>query len=74
MLFCINLVCFYEILKKPTEACELAREAFEGAIARLELDRHVDESDYKDSTLIMQLLRDNLTLWAENDDLEVTDA
>jgi hypothetical protein len=60
-------VCYYEILKKPKQACDIAREAFEGAIARLERDREVDESDYKDSTLIMQLLRDNLTLWADNE-------
>lgn len=53
-------VCYYEILKKPEEACKLAKDAFDQAIQKL--DSLTDES-YKDSTLIMQLLRDNLTLW-----------
>lgn len=53
-------VCYYEILKQPEKACALAKEAFDAAIQKL--DSLTDES-YKDSTLIMQLLRDNLTLW-----------
>jgi 14-3-3 protein epsilon len=28
----------------------------------------LEEADYKDSTLIMQLLRDNLTLWTASED------
>ena len=44
----------------------MARSAFEDAIAELD---NVTEDSYKDSTLIMQLLRDNLTLWtSETDD------
>jgi len=39
----------------------MARDAFDDAIA--DLDNVLDEY-YKDSTLIMQLLRDNLTLWS----------
>jgi hypothetical protein len=58
-------VCYYEILKDRKEACDLAKSAFDQAIA--ELDK-LDENDYKDSTLIMQLLRDNLTLWTSSDD------
>ena len=53
-------VFYYEILNSPDRACYLAKLAFDEAIA--ELDSLGDES-YKDSTLIMQLLRDNLTLW-----------
>jgi 14-3-3 protein beta/theta/zeta len=53
-------VFFYEILNAPDRACHLAKQAFDDAIA--ELDTLSDDS-YKDSTLIMQLLRDNLTLW-----------
>jgi hypothetical protein len=60
-------VCHYEILKSKDAACTLAKEAFDQAI--LELDS-LREEDYKDSTLIMQLLRDNLTLWTSNDELE----
>ena len=36
---------------------------FEDAIAELD---NVAEDSYKDSTLIMQLLRDNLTLWTSD--------
>merc|ERR1712050_27908 len=53
----------YEVLNKPDDACKMARTAFEDAIAELD---NVDESSYKDSTLIMQLLRDNLTLWTSD--------
>ena len=44
-------------------ACQLAKQAFEEAIAELDT---LNEEFYKDSTLIMQLLRDNLTLWTSD--------
>merc|ERR1712056_176768 len=53
----------YEVLQQPDEACKMARTAFEDAIAELD---NVQEDSYKDSTLIMQLLRDNLTLWTSD--------
>jgi 14-3-3 protein epsilon len=53
-------VFYYEILNSPDRACQLAKQAFDDAIAELDT---LDEDSYKDSTLIMQLLRDNLTLW-----------
>ena len=53
----------YEILNAPEEACKLAKTAFDDAIAELDT---LDEHSYKDSTLIMQLLRDNLTLWTSD--------
>merc|ERR1712196_315623 len=53
----------YEVLNNPDEACKMARTAFEDAIAELD---NVAEDSYKDSTLIMQLLRDNLTLWTSD--------
>lgn len=53
-------VFYYEALKSPKEACELAKRAFDDAISEIET---IDESDYKDATTIMQLIRDNLTLW-----------
>merc|ERR1711939_115751 len=56
-------VFYYEILNSPDRACHLAKQAFDDAIA--ELDTLSGES-YKDSTLIMQLLRDNLTLWTSD--------
>ena len=53
-------VFYYEIEEDSNEACELAKSAFDSAIAELD---NLKEESYKDSTLIMQLLRDNLTLW-----------
>jgi len=53
-------VCCYEISKKPEDACEIAKKAFDAAIEKLD---SLTDASYKDSTLIMQLLRDNLTLW-----------
>ena len=57
-------VFLYEVQQKNNEACELAKKAFDDAIAELDT---LDEESYKDSTLIMQLLRDNLTLWTSDD-------
>jgi len=57
-------VFYYEVLNLPEEACAMARKAFEDAIAELD---NVSEDSYKDSTLIMQLLRDNLTLWTSDE-------
>ncbi|KAJ8500701.1 hypothetical protein OPV22_011253 [Ensete ventricosum] len=53
-------VFYYEILNSSEKACSMAKQAFEEAIAELD---SLGEESYKDSALIMQLLRDNLTLW-----------
>ena len=66
-------VFYYEILNSPDKACQMAKTSFDEAIAglshsRLSLDHllialeldTLSEESYKDSTLIMQLLRDNL--------------
>lgn len=58
-------VFHYEIMSDGTEACKLARKAFDEAIAELD---NLKEDSYKDSTLIMQLLRDNLTLWTSENE------
>ncbi|CAL9157268.1 hypothetical protein C4D60_Mb04t37430 [Musa balbisiana] len=56
-------VFYYEILNSPDRACSLAKQAFDEAISELDT---LGEESYKDSTLIMQLLRDNLTLWTSD--------
>ncbi|XP_033496821.1 14-3-3 protein zeta-like [Epinephelus lanceolatus] len=63
-------VFFYEILNSPEQACALAKSAFDEAIAELD---SLSEDSYKDSTLIMQLLRDNLTLWTSDNQVEGDD-
>ncbi|CAG0913863.1 unnamed protein product [Notodromas monacha] len=73
----LNFSVFYcEILNSPDRACRLAKAAFDDAIAELDT---LSEESYKDSTLIMQLLRDNLSLWTsdiqgENADGETQEA
>jgi len=53
-------VFHYEILTRQDSACMLAKQAFDTAVTELD---SLNGGEYKDATLIMQLLRDNLTLW-----------
>merc|ERR1712216_694608 len=67
-------VFHYEICDKKQEASQLPKEAFDTAIDHLDT---LGDDEYKDSTLIMQLLKDNLTLWTTDDqaedDLDIVD-
>merc|ERR1712153_259272 len=69
-------VFHYEICDQKQEANNLAKTAFDTAIDHLDT---LGDDEYKDSTLIMQLLKDNLTLWSSDDpddgegDVEVED-
>jgi hypothetical protein len=67
----LSIILLAEILNSPDKACQIAKQAFDDAIAELDT---LNEESYKDSTLIMQLLRDNLTLWtsdqADGDDAD----
>merc|ERR1712224_274515 len=65
-------VFYYEICELKQQASELAKEAFDTAIDHLDT---LEDDEYKDSTLIMQLLKDNLTLWNTDpeDDVQVVD-
>ncbi|CAA0840449.1 14-3-3-like protein GF14 omicron [Striga hermonthica] len=57
----LNFAVFYfEILDSPERAYHLARQAFDAAIPELE---KISLLHYRDSRMVMQLLRDNLTLW-----------
>lgn len=58
-------VFFHEIINDPKKACEISKNAFDKAMP--DLDK-LDEDLYKDSATIMQLLRDNLTLWTTDTD------
>jgi 14-3-3 protein epsilon len=53
-------VFYYEVKNDPSKACQLAKQAFDDAIADID---QIEEDQYKDATTIMQLIRDNLTLW-----------
>ena len=51
---------YYEIKEDPQAACALANKAYEDCLS--ELDTMPNDAK-KDSELITQLLRDNLSLW-----------
>ncbi|CAE8613848.1 unnamed protein product [Polarella glacialis] len=56
-------VFYYEVYASPEKACLLAKAAFDDAMQVMD---SLDEDQYKDSAAIMQLLRDNLTLWTSD--------
>lgn len=57
-------VFHYEVLKNRQLALETAKTAFGKAIDLLD---GLDEEDYKDATLVMQLMRDNIALWISHE-------
>ncbi|CAF1022483.1 unnamed protein product [Adineta steineri] len=60
----LNLSVFcYEFLNETDLACHLAKKAFDDAVSGLNC---ISGDSYKDSTIIMQLLRDNLKVWTKN--------
>lgn len=61
-----NSVFYFEIMNKPTEASKLAEEAIRDARSVL----NSESTTYNDSSLIIQLLADNLILWTSEKDLD----
>lgn len=55
-------VFHYEIRDNPQKATHIAQQAYDQAFPELE---NLRDPEFKDSALIMQLLRDNLSLWTE---------
>merc|ERR1719188_1003813 len=55
-----HAVFYYEVMAQPMEAVRIGRKAFEGAVREID---NLGEEGAKESALVMQLLRDNLTLW-----------
>ena len=53
-------VFYYEIISDHRKAIELAQKALDEAKNNID---QMEETDYKDATLILQLLSDNLNLW-----------
>ena len=66
-------VFYYEVKNDPKKACEIASDAFDSAIHQLE---KIEDEQYKDSTTILQLLKENIDMWKadlqeeENNEME----
>ena len=58
----LNMSVFlWEVQGEQERALELANRAFEEAIANIDT---VNEENYKECTMILQLIRDNINLWS----------
>lgn len=58
-------VFYYEILNLPDKACLITKESFADALSHID---EAPEETYVETKLLMQHLRDNLTLWTSSDD------
>ena len=55
----------YEVLKDHATACSLADEALQSALDKID---ELEEDDFRDAKSIIELLKENLTLWKEEED------
>ena len=55
----------YEVLKDHTKACELADSALQQALDKID---ELEEDDFRDAKSIIELLKENLTLWKEEEE------
>ena len=55
----------YEVLKDHATACNLADQALQQALDKID---ELEEDDFRDAKSIIELLKENLTLWKEEED------
>ena len=55
----------YEVLKDHAKACELADSALQQALDKID---ELEEDDFRDAKSIIELLKENLTLWKEEEE------
>ena len=55
----------YEVLKDHARACELADNALQQALDKID---ELEEDDFRDAKSIIELLKENLTLWKEEEE------
>lgn len=53
---------YYEVMKDQKKACELAEEALQSALDKID---EISEEDFRDAKSIIELLKENLTLWKD---------
>ena len=54
----------YEVLKDHAKACQLADNALQQALDKID---ELEEDDFRDAKSIIELLKENLTLWKEEE-------
>lgn len=57
-------VFYYEVMKDQKRACELAEQALQQALDKID---EISEDDFRDAKSIIELLKENLTLWKEEE-------
>jgi 14-3-3 protein epsilon len=57
-------VFHYEVMKNHKIACELADKALQEALDKID---ELEEDDFRDAKSIIELLKENLTLWKEEE-------
>jgi 14-3-3 protein epsilon len=57
-------VFYYEVMQDNKHACQLAETALQDAMNKID---DVDEDTFRDAKSIIELLKENLTLWKEED-------
>ena len=55
----------YEVMKNHGKACELADNALQTALERID---EREENEFRDAKSIIELLKENLTLWKEEEE------
>merc|ERR1712038_703182 len=58
-------VFHYEVMKNHAAACKLADEALQSALDKID---ELEEDDFRDAKSIIELLKENLTLWKEEEE------
>jgi len=57
-------VFYYEVMNNHKQACELGEKALSEALEKID---DVDEETFRDAKSIIELLKENLSLWKEED-------
>jgi len=57
-------VFYYEVMNDHKKACELGEKALSEALEKID---DVDEETFRDAKSIIELLKENLSLWKEED-------
>ena len=58
-------VFHYEVMKNHKAACQLADESLQNALDKID---ELEEDDFRDAKSIIELLKENLTLWKEEEE------